>query len=64
MQEPLNQEEIDSTKTQLEKQMMHINSKSTDKERRMYLAGYLNCLLEKGDVLETTYEEIYPQYCF
>ena len=64
MQEPLNQEEISFTKTKLEKRMMFINPDFNDRERRIYIAGCIDTLVDEQKISEETHEEIYPEYCF
>lgn len=58
------QSELEACRSEIEKVMLDINSERTEVERRMYLAGYIDCLLIKGIIIIEIREILYAEYCF
>lgn len=58
------QTELEAGRTEVEKIMLGLPSDGTDKERKMYIAGHIDCLGLKGIVTEETREILYAEYCF
>lgn len=49
-------------KDKLEKLMMTLPLEATEKERRMYLAGWIDCLADQEIIDDEVREDVYNQY--
>lgn len=58
------QAELEAGRSEIEKIMLGLPDSRTDTERRMYLAGYIECLHLKGGLTETARDTLYAEYCF
>lgn len=56
--------ELELATTELEKAMLGINPKLNDRERRCYLAGWIDRAFESGDFSSETREALYSEYAF
>lgn len=58
------QNELEAGRSEIEKIMLGLPPSRTDTERRMYLAGFIDCLHSRGDLSPDVRDTLYAEYCF
>lgn len=55
--------EVEALRGKIEAVMLELDPNQSQEEHRQYLAGYIDCLQDTGQISEEAREIVYAEYC-